>query len=493
MKLIASGAYLQDEFVIEIGLIPPSFLPIGNKRLYEYQIDFFQKNRSTNDIYISIPNSYNIKQCDRIKIQELGVKIIKVPDGLTLGESIQYCWNASGKYFNSLEILHGDTLFRDFYCKQENFITVHKNNAFYQRSILDEKGNRIKNFFDDWKNESDNVISGYFCFNKPHSFMKHLVKSKNNFINSIIDYQENNELFISNSGEWLDFGHIKNFYKSRTKITTQRSFNNLKITEKYVYKSSEDENDKIGAESYWFQNIPIDLNLFTPNLLEVNNDNINSYKLEYLHILPLSDLYLFSNLSNEFWEVVFKEIGEMLKAFSKHVPEKLNDNELGKYDSLYLNKTINRLNELSHETINIDSQIKITKDKTMSCREIAEITSRYISKTTKEDLAVVHGDLCFSNILFDNKTDRVKCIDPRGKNAFNEFSIYGDKRYDIAKLLHSVYGLYDNIIAGRYKIINNEDNIESIEFYFERSFDDVIMKYFKTLFLSLLILISMPF
>ena len=40
----------------------------------------------------------------------------------------------------------------------------------------------------------------------------------------------------------------------------------------------------------------------------------------------------------------------------------------------------------------------------------------------------------------------------------NELTIYGDTRYDIAKLSHSVLGLYDWIIAGYYHVdITNKD------------------------------------
>jgi len=56
-------------------------------------------------------------------------------------------------------------------------------------------------------------------------------------------------------------------------------------------------------------------------------------------------------------------------------------------------------------------------------------------------------------------------------------SIYGDQKYDLAKLAHSVIGLYDFIIAGRYKLVEYDqyhteldfeldDRIESIQSMF---------------------------
>jgi hypothetical protein len=57
--------------------------------------------------------------------------------------------------------------------------------------------------------------------------------------------------------------------------------------------------------------------------------------------------------------------------------------------------------------------------------------------------SVVHGDLCLSNILYDLRSRVCKLLDPRG--SFGAAGIYGDPRYDVAKLYHSIYGLYDFI------------------------------------------------
>jgi len=41
-------------------------------------------------------------------------------------------------------------------------------------------------------------------------------------------------------------------------------------------------------------------------------------------------------------------------------------------------------------------------------------------------------------------------IDPRGVDLDGNLSVYGDLRYDVAKLAHSILGLYDFIIAGMF-------------------------------------------
>lgn len=71
--------------------------------------------------------------------------------------------------------------------------------------------------------------------------------------------------------------------------------------------------------------------------------------------------------------------------------------------------------------------------------------------TTPKSFSFIHGDFCFSNIMFDFRSNRIKTYDPRGIDFSNVVTPYGDKRYDYAKIMHSLIGLYDFIISGFYE------------------------------------------
>ncbi len=43
MILINSAAYVNDDLRAEFGLLPPCFLPLGNRRLYHHQIESLRK------------------------------------------------------------------------------------------------------------------------------------------------------------------------------------------------------------------------------------------------------------------------------------------------------------------------------------------------------------------------------------------------------------------------------------------------------------------
>lgn len=76
----------------------------------------------------------------------------------------------------------------------------------------------------------------------------------------------------------------------------------------------------------------------------------------------------------------------------------------------------------------------------------------------------IHGDLCFSNILYGehNGNSVIKLIDPRG--SYGAKGCFGNRLYDLAKLLHSFEGGYEYIIYNKFKL---ESTRNSIDFTFD--------------------------
>ncbi|WP_324689908.1 hypothetical protein U0O11_10730 [Cobetia sp. D5] len=469
MILISSGAYVEQDLSYEVGRIPPSFLPLGNKRLYEHQVSFL--STLAQDIYISLPESFEIPIFDKLKLEQLNVNVIHVPDNLSLGDSVMFSWTAAGLPLESLTILHGDTLFIDFLLSGCDFISVHKNVGSYRRGIV-AFGSK-KHFSSDFVSGKELVISGVFSFLHPHKLMQGILKSKGDFIEGVEYYAAIYSLEERHDGLWLDFGHLHSFFRSRSLMTTQRAFNNLKIEPRTVTKSSNNAS-KIAAESNWFSNIPDSLRLHTPALISKYciTDDTPSYTTEYLYNLPLSDLLVYGDLSNSAWHSILSVAKEVSFDFSKY--NKI-DIDVDSLNLLYLEKTLQRVNDIK----STDFQYALHEFETqegITLYDIALITSRFIRRPEPSDVGVVHGDFCFSNILYDSRTHGLKLLDPRGLNSKGENCIYGDIRYDIAKLYHSVVGCYDYIIASRYKIeddncLNFYDNkLSVLENYFDEIF-----------------------
>ena len=72
----------------------------------------------------------------------------------------------------------------------------------------------------------------------------------------------------------------------------------------------------------------------------------------------------------------------------------------------------------------------------------------------------MHGDLCFNNILYDSGSGIIRLIDPRGSFGDENEGVFGDPRYDLAKLMHSACGHYDYIVNGIYHLDANPNDFK---------------------------------
>ena len=87
---------------------------------------------------------------------------------------------------------------------------------------------------------------------------------------------------------------------------------------------------------------------------------------------------------------------------------------------------------------------------------------------------IIHGDNTFSNTIADENS-KIWFIDPRG--VFGSTPIYGDRRYDYAKLYYSAYGNYDSINSKDYRIKLDRRNVDlEIKSNGYEEFADLIIK-----------------
>ena len=458
--LITSAAYSQPDFISIFGLLPPAFLPVANRRLYEQQLETL----STLDCpkLLSIPENFEVSPLDLQKLDSLGLQLVKIPVGLPLGKSIAIAIKKFNGLDGGLRILHGDTLLLKFPVHMLDIVSIGETNEYYSWAKYELTSNKIPIFTDGLlTGNAENsqlgkrlVLSGYFSFSQTREFLTSLERSNYNFIESLNVYSETNTLNPIQEGEWLDFGHLDQYYRSRSQLTTERKFNKLSISRRTVKKSSSIKS-KIIAEAEWYENLPMELQIFTPKLLgKFSDSDTNGYETEYLYLTPLSDLATFGRLPNYVWQRIFQCCDDFLIAAKNFKPGLVPKN----LDQLFLNKTQERLLVFSRQRgIDLSKNWQLGNSQTPSISRIAEDVARLIPKSSQNFIQVVHGDFCFSNILYDFRANIIKLIDPRGIAPEKTQSIFGDVRYDIAKLYHSVIGCYDQIVSGHYEIGNYKD------------------------------------
>lgn len=474
MFLIMSAAYVGQELESEFGQIPPSFLPLGNRRLFQYQIALAPKNV---DVLLSIPESFSVSTIDQLWLEDNNITVIKTPEKLSLGASLVAAVNISGHCLNKpLHVLYGDTLYRNL-PTGDDIATISEAKGSYHWATVTTDSVQWLDERDTTNNGgSQTIIDGYFKFGNPRQLVKNITQSEWDFIEGLNRYHQEIGLTPIVSDGWLDFGHVNTYYNSKAEFTTQRAFNELTITPNWVEKSSV-KSDKIAAEANWFENLPYELRGHIPQYLgrKVEGEQI-SYRLEYLHLTALNELFVFSKLPSRIWLQIFSSCIDFLSLCQRQKSNIIDsDNSL---DHLFGTKTQQRLSEYCLENnITLDDEWQYNYGDKISLRKIMQDSVNNLP-TGKEELAVLHGDFCFSNILYDFRAGKVKTIDPRGITYKGNETIYGDFRYDIAKLSHSILGLYDWIIAG-YFHVEVEDKIINFELAEENGHKETQYEFIK--------------
>lgn len=426
VTIITSASYISDELSAEFGVLPPSFLPVGHKRLYDLQVEILGSN-----IFLTLPISFQLPTADANRLTALDVTVVRVPDDLKLGESVLYALEVIGKTC-PIRILHGDTIIYDTPFG-DNVIALADSPESYTWGNLSEP-----------KSELTEVLAGYFVFRDAEELRRSLALSRGDFVTAVKLYDAVVPLVRQKVNSWLDFGHLQTYYRSRCSMRTQRSFNDLSITYDVVEKRSVDQS-KLAAEASWFENLPTALRLFAPAFL---GREVDRYSIEYLPIPTLHEMFVFGTLGDGVWRKILGSCFEFMRA-SLEAGQSLGGPCV--LHQLTTDKTEVRLEEFcSSHGIPKDLNWRYKDRPLPSLIDIARQTSSLIDMSSTNTLGIMHGDLCFTNIFYDFRTQRIKVIDPRGSAGGGIHTVLGDTRYDMAKLNHSIVGAYDFILAGRY-------------------------------------------
>ena len=462
--LITSGAFVGQELAAEFGQMPPSFLPVGTRRLFEYQLEQIGRERP---VFLTLPEGYDIPIDDLRRLEICGATVLLVPEGLSLGESVLFALNLIGGGDQPLWLLHGDTLIDGLPPKEVDRIGIAVGSDGYSWAEVELEDNRVVTVetvpagvpVDRGKP----IACGYFAFEHATELVRSITRKRGRFIDGILDYATTHPLQAVQIDRWYDFGHTQTYFRSRRMVTTARHFNSLTINGRTARKTSNDA-DKMHAEAGWLRSVPPALQIYTARLIDAGEepDGRAFYETEYGYVPTLSELFVFGTVNPANWANVLQSCQLFLSAC---VEEKGDEPADPLLRELTVTKTLERLNRFAGESgFDIDRPLRYDDRPLPSLIKIAEEVANVIEFNSGRRSNVMHGDFCFSNILYDSRVQRVRVIDPRGYVFAGRPSIHGDVRYDVAKLAHSIVGRYDQIIAGRYRLATPFDGNFLIEF-----------------------------
>jgi dTDP-glucose pyrophosphorylase/thiamine kinase-like enzyme len=379
----------------------------------------------------------------------------------------------------------GDTIFTGPLKFKENFLLVSSNYEEVSKWCFVEHSDKKVNFIDKpAKYEgSGKILCGIYFFTNGIK-LKRILNKYRDFkgkveLKNILDefFKKEEVILLNENNNWYDCGNIENFYKARVDFLKSRSFNSLRYDDKYGFITKTSKNKmKLREEINWYLNIPNELKIFTPRLIDyrISSKKVE-YSLEYYGYQSLADLYIFNSLNFRTWKVIIKKLFEVVELFREYktkIPFYF-------YHEVYIQKTRQRLKEMESKKfwkeLFKQESIVINNKKYKNIPYFLNKLEDYVEKLYKNnDMCFIHGDLNMSNILFDTGSKLFKLIDPRGN--FGETSIYGDVKYDVAKLRHSFNGRYDFIIRDLF-FVDEADGEFKFEVHYEPSTCEVL-KYF---------------
>jgi hypothetical protein len=447
--LITSAAYVEPELEAEFGHIPPAFLPLGNRRLFVHQRAAFGDVPTR--ILLSLPDDFTPEVMDLDLLRQLGIEVVPVPGSLSLGQSVVYVINVTATAGCQLSLLHGDTLIPGLDLQQQDVVSVSADvPPGYRWGYIEAANGRLDLCDPDSKAQTAVALSGYFAFGDTARLVQSITRRGGKFLEGLADYSQAHPIETIATKQWFDFGHVNTYHQSRQAVTTQRAFNTLVASRRDISKSGTNPR-KIEAEARWFEALPPAMRVYTPAFLGMRRDGASlSYGVEYLHLPTLSDLYVFGRLPGRAWEHILDSCTEFLDACSAHVA---SDVSLSSNQTLYGDKTLSRLEQFARKSgVSLSAPCRLGDVWLPSLMQMANLASAAIPDPRGNQSTLVHGDFCFSNILYDFRADGIRVIDPRGLDAAEQFSVFGDIRYDIGKLYHSAIGKYDFIMAGYYEL-----------------------------------------
>ncbi len=450
--LILSAAYISDEMAAELGYIPPAFLPLGGARLFEHQCKL-----ASGKVVLSLPQDFEIPPVDQAAIARLGIEVIRPENGLSLKDSLLFALAEIGTD-GPIEILFGDTLVQGRAAGQADLVSYQNDpaNHFWSYYTPENPDAPFSSGYGEGLSKRQ-ILCGHFKMSSAATWRAAL-EAAPDFVEALNLYERSTPFTKAPVEAWFDFGHLTLYYQSKREFAVARAFNSIQ-SDGITLRKSSDQTHKMRAEAQWFKNLPYDLRPYAPRYLGESDKNHRAgYRLEYVYQPLLSDLYVFGKLPSHVWATILGGCFEFLDVAANHrpspdAPESAETFAAAFFAQMFAEKTKSRFAEfVAGSGYDHNPELRLNGSKIGDITPLLDKLLALIRPTTPEDIRFMHGDFFFGNAFFDFKAMRVLTIDPRAMNWAGQPGYFGDYRYDIAKLCHSIVGKYDHILHSRSQL-----------------------------------------
>lgn len=282
----------------------------------------------------------------------------------------------------------------------------------------------------------------------------------NSFYRALMVYSNLHSMKAVCTQNWFDIGHADKYYNTALEVKA-REFNHITIDKnRGILRKCSDDKEKFIGEILWYLKLPADVEYVRPRIFSYSTCYEELYiAMEYYAYHTVHELFLYGDLTYHQWMDIFRRIRFIYNDFKRYSIQ--DDNIQAALKAMYLDKTLKRLGTLRGKknfSAFFDRPVQVNGIRYMSLDQICSLLESEIPRRLYDVdvFHIIHGDLCFSNIMVDSNLSFIKVIDPRGK--FGAYDIYGDQRYELAKLFHSLDGKYDFIIKDLFRLEADREN-----------------------------------
>lgn len=452
-----------------------SMIPIAGKPLISYLLDqIIENGLSDVAIVVGYKKETIIDYVDTFYANKLTISYIEQKELLGLGHAVyELVSQVNICKYDGIFIMLGDAIFTNnaIFNFKQSYIACAEMIDYSRWCIAEkDKNNYLIRLIDKPKTKPkcNYALLGAYYFDNTKLFNSSVIEAIDSGIKirdefqlstAIELYNQKNKiklLLLDGDNDWLDFGEFESYYANSKKIIRSRYFNTVDFHDDTIIKKSTFNPHKIQNEIMWYLALPKELHKYVPKLLSYDLNDIDPmYQIEYCNGSTLQELWLYSNLSIEQWTKILHTIMCVLQQFNKASKQTTFD-----FYS-FITSQINKRVDLN--TFFNDSNF-IINNKCYDLITLKEKLLAYIESKKEEwsqlNATICHGDMVFSNMLYDSSNNKIKLIDPRGK--FNDNILYGTMLYDFAKLTQCIIGDYDYIVNDlfvlddtNYKVLKN--------------------------------------
>ena len=317
--------------------------------------------------------------------------------------------------------------------------------------------------------ETNKVLIGLYNFRDP-DLLKRCLKQNYplhrgelQLSSMIAEYAKQREMRGVPINAWLDTGTLKDYNNTLAKTVSGRNFNHFRLDE-FGVLTKRSAGRKLAAEIAWLKEMQkTDLCFLTPRVLESGEENGEYfYRVEYLSADTLAEYFNYYDISEENWAYIFEKLLKTASLMWEKKAPAGSPDIAGLCDYMYREKTLERIAGWNRKDILEKESIVANGHRLLGFYPVFERLKDKIARlceTAEKFYSVIHGDLCFANTIYFPQTNTFKFLDPRGN--FGTDMLYGDNRYDVAKLRHNYHGLYDYITQDMFRLDERgPDNFE---------------------------------